>query len=138
MRTAKLWLGVVGALVPIVYCGYLLYYFFDLTGSIEEAINVGLGPTLSGLAIVGPLFLIPLGFMIVRLISGPRSPGTGGRGGSDGPTDDGGGIDADAVVARYLASRPADAIAPGPWTQRARSKGDGAPPERPSFGRRVN
>lgn len=114
MRTLKLWFGVIVALVPIVYCGYLIYYFLDVSGSVEEARNTGLGPTLLGLTIVGLLFLIPLVIKIVRLLSGPRSPGSGGRGGLDRPTDDGGGTDADAVVARYLASRPTEAAAPGP------------------------
>ena len=30
-------IGVIGALVSIFYCAYLVYYFVDVTGSVEEA-----------------------------------------------------------------------------------------------------
>jgi len=48
--------GVIGALVPILYCGSLLYYFLDFSGSVQEAETDGLGPTLLGLGAVGLLF----------------------------------------------------------------------------------
>jgi hypothetical protein len=129
--------GVMGALVPILYCGYLLYYFLDLSGSVQEAQMDGLGPTLLGLGVVGLLFCIPLIVKIVRIFARPRSPGSGGRGGPDAPTDDGeDGFDADAVVARYMARRSAEA-APGSPRLAPPARQGGGPARGPSFGRKI-
>jgi hypothetical protein len=51
---------------PILYCGGLLYYFLDFSGSVQEAEMDGLGPTLLGLGVVGLLFCIPFIVKIVR------------------------------------------------------------------------
>ena len=136
MRTLKSVFGVIGALVPILYCGGLLYYFLDLSGSVQEAEQDGLGPTLLGLGIVGLLFCIPLIVKIVRIFAGPRSPGSGGRGGPDASTHDGeGGFDADAAVARYMARRSAEAAARSPAAPPAHE--GGGPARRPGFGRKI-
>lgn len=130
MQRWKTVLGVIGALVPIIYCGRLLYYFLDLSGSVQEATTDGLGPTLLGLAIVGLLFCIPLMIKIMRIIARPRPPGSRGP---EAPTDDDG-FDADAVVARYMAQKSAE---DGP-------RSPAAPPalagttKRTSFGRKIN
>ena len=124
----------IGALVPILYCGYLLYYFLDISGSVEEAKVDGLGPTLMGLAVVGLLFCIPFLVKIVRLFKGPRSPGAGGNGGPDAPTGDGG-FDADAVIARYMARQSAQAAPSSPAAPPA--SGGRGPVGRPSFGRKI-
>ena len=143
MRSFKSVFGVARAGLPVLYCGYLLYYFLDVSGSVQEARDIGLGPTLLGLGIVGPLFCIPLTMKIVRLFIRPRSPGSGSSGsgltgsggrGPDAPSSDGeSGIDADAVVARYLARRSAEAAAASPAAPRAQ---EGRRPASPSFGRR--
>jgi hypothetical protein len=130
MQTLKSVLGIVGALVPIVYCGGLLYYFLDLTGSVSEAEANGLGPTLMGLAIVGLLFCIPLIVKLVRIFLTPRSPGPGGRRHLDTSTHESDG-DADAAIARYLAQRSAEAAAPPPAQEGI------APTTRPTFGRKI-
>ena len=136
MRNLKAVIGVIGALVPILYCGGLLYYFLDLSGSVQEAKTDGLGPTLLGLGAVGLLFCIPLIVKIARIFRGPRSPGSGGRGGTDASTHDGEGeFDADAVVARYMARQPAEA-APGSTTAPPTREG-GGPARRSSFGRKI-
>ncbi len=128
-------LGVIGALLPIIYCGGLIYYFLDLTGSVREADTIGLGPTLIGLTVVGLLFCIPLIVKIVRIFLGPRSPGPSGRGGQDASTRDGkDGFDPDAAVARYLAQRSAE-TAPG--TPPAPPAHESGPATRPSFGRKI-
>ena len=149
MRSFKSVFGVARAGLPVLYCGYLLYYFLDVSGSVQEARDIGLGPTLLGLGIVGLLFCIPLAVKIVRLFIGPRSPGSSAPGpgssgsgltdscgrGPDAPSSDGeSGIDADAVVARYLARRSAEAAAASPAAPRAQ---EGRRPASPSFGRRV-
>jgi hypothetical protein len=136
VRTLKSVFGVMGALVPILYCGSLLYYFLDLSGSVQEAETDGLGPTLLGLGIVGLIFCIPLVLKIVRIFAGPRSPGSGGRGGPDAPTpDDEGGFDADAAIARYMARRSAEAAPNSPAAPPAHQ--GGGPARRPRFGRKI-
>ena len=72
MRTLKSVFGVIGALVPILYCGGLLYYFIDSSGSLQDAERNGLGPTLLGLGTVGLFFCIPLIVKVVRIFAGPR------------------------------------------------------------------
>lgn len=136
MRTLKPVFGVIGALVPVLYWGGLFYYFFNVAGSVQEAEEIGLGPTLLGLGVVGLLFCIPLIVKIVRIFAGPRSPGSGGGGGADASThDDEGGFDADAVVARYMARRSAEAAAGAPAAPPAH--GGGGPARRPGFGRKI-
>ncbi len=48
MRPLKSVFGVIGVLGPIIYGGGLLYYFIDLSGSVQEAEAIGLGPTVLG------------------------------------------------------------------------------------------
>ena len=137
MRRLNSVLGVIGAFVAILYCGWLLYYFLDLSGSVQEAETDGLGPTLLGLGAVGLLFCTVFIVRVVRIFGRPRSPGSGGRAAPDASTHDGDGDgdgDADAMLARYMARRSADA-ADSPAAPSAR-KG-GAPAGRPSFGRRI-
>ena len=137
MRSWKAIFGVAGALVPILYFGYLLYYFLDVSGSVKEAWNIGLGPTVLGLTVVVLLFCIPLIWKFMKTFSGPRWPGSAsrpnappGHGGDD--DDDEDGSRADAIVARYLAQRSAEATVPA-----ARApQGGGGPARRPSFGRK--
>jgi hypothetical protein len=136
MRSLKSLFGVAGALVPIGYCGYLLYYFLDLSGSVEEVKNNGLGPTVLGLGVVAALFCIPLIFKIMRLFRGPGSPRSGGDAPKyDDGDDDDGGAAAEAAIARYMARKSAEsattALAPRPAQQ------SGGPAKRPSFGRKT-
>jgi hypothetical protein len=133
MRLFKSIFSVLGALVPIVYCVGLIYYFLDGTGSLEDAKAIGLGPTLLGLAVVGLLFVIPLVWRIMRIITAPRAPTPGGRNGDDAPTRDGT-FDPDAAVARYMAQRSAEG-APASSATSTAHKSDGPP--RPTFGRKV-
>ena len=135
MRTFKSVFGVIGALVPILYCGGLLYYFLDLSGSVKEATDTGLGPTLLGLGVVALLFCIPLLLKIVRLFIRPRPPGSGGRG-SGSMEDEESGFDADAAIARYMAQRSVEAAPGSPAAPSARQ--GGGPAKRPGFGRRIN
>jgi hypothetical protein len=137
MLTLKSVLGVIGGLVAVLYCGGLLYYFLDLSGSVHEAEEIGLGPTLVGLGAIGLLFCIVLIVRIIRIFfAGPRLPGSGGRSRPDASTHDGdGGFDADAVLARYLARRSPEADAGAPAAPPAPE--GGGPTIRPSFGRKI-
>lgn len=129
MQSFKSIRGVIGALIPVLYCGGLLYYFLDVAGSVEEAQEIGLGPTVLGLGAVGLLFSIPLILKILRLLRKPRSPGSGGTAPPD--DDDGdGGFDADAAISRYMARRAQEAAAAAP-----RPAPKSAGPAKSSFGR---
>ena len=134
MRNLKLALGVIGALVPILYCGGLIYYFVDMSGSVEDAQTIGLGPTLLGLTIVGLLFCAALVVKVLRIFMEARAPGSDGRGGSGASTPDGD-FDPDAVLARYMAQRSAEGASGAPAAPPAQD--GGGPAARSGFGRRV-
>lgn len=130
MQNLKSAFGIVSALVPVIYCCGLLYYFVDTSGSLEEARAIGLGPTVLGLGIVGFLFSIPAIVKAIRLVARLLSPGSGG-----GDTPKGGGkLDPDAAIARYLAKQSAGGATRVSDAPRA-PIGSG-PSDRPSFGRR--
>jgi len=130
MRGFKSFFGIIGALMPVVYCGGLLYYFVDRTGSIREADAIGLGPTMVGLAVVGLLFSIPLILKVVRMLIALRSSAASAHGGNDAPKQDN--FDADAVLARYMANRPAEGASNAPPQHQG-----GNPAPRPTFGRKI-
>lgn len=133
---AKSILGTIGWLLPVLYCGGLVYYFvFEIGGgSLSFVSMLGLGPTVWGLAAIGLLFALGLAVKIARLAGetsggSPSADTPGGRRPSA-PDDDS--FDPDAVVARYLASQAmqgqANAASPAPGRM------SGTAP--PSFGRR--
>jgi hypothetical protein len=131
VRTFKSVVGVMGAVVPVLYCGGLLYYFLDLSGSVHEAWGIGLGPTVLGLGAVGLLFCIPLLMKIVRIFARPH-PSVSGSGPGGSKRDDEGGFDADAAIARYMAERSTEVAS----AARSLHTSSG-PPKRPGFGRRT-
>ncbi|MCE9523668.1 MAG: hypothetical protein K8S25_14715 [Alphaproteobacteria bacterium] len=136
MRTLKSLFGVGGALLPVLYCGGLIYYFVDLSGSLDEAATDGLGPTVLGLGAVGLLFCIPLMIKVVRLFARPRPPGSPARGGTDASTPGGEKeFDADAVLARYMARQSAQAAANA--TAAPTTPESGGPANGTGFGRRI-
>lgn len=135
MRTLKSVYAVARAVVPIGYCGYLLYYFLGVSGSVDNAWDIGLGPTLLGLAVVALLFCVPLYFKIMRLFGGPRWPRPGDRPNPPpGHGDDEDGFDADAAIARYLARKAQEESAAATPSRPAPQRSGPAP--RPSFGRK--
>jgi hypothetical protein len=131
MGTLKSAFGVIGALVGLLYCVGLFYYFFGFAESLEDAERNGLGVALLSMGVFGLLFLVVLILRITRLFGGPRSPGSYRRDGAGGSTDDEGGFDADATIARYLASRATDSPAAPVAHQSAE------PARSPGFGRRT-
>ena len=135
MRELRYAVGVIGALMPILYCARLLYYFLNLSGSVEEAQKDGLGPTVFGLAAVGLLFCVFLVFKIVR--SRPRPPAPEPRKPRPDPPADGGegGFDADAVVARYMAARSTEAASGS--TAAVSTPARDRPAKPSTFGRRI-
>ena len=144
LRSFKSLLDVAKALLPVLYCGGLLYYFFDVGGSIENVEAIGLGPTVLGLGAVGLLFCIPLALKILRLRRVLKSPGPGG-GGTPGDHDgDDGGAAADAVIARYMARKEAEEksarpnnTASGDFANSSAPRSTSGAPAKRGFGRKT-
>lgn len=97
MRSFKSVVGLLAALLPLGYCGYLLLYFRGVSGDIGP-VQSGLGPTMLGLGAVGLLFAVPLVLKLVRLLATPSA-------GSREPRLEESTFDADAALARYLARK---------------------------------
>ena len=128
--------GVVGALAAVLYCGRLLYYFLDVSGSVEEAQRDGLGPTLLGLGTIGLVLFVVLMVRIVRFFAALPPTGSGKRGGPGASMhEDDGEFDADAAVARYMARRSAEAASGSPAAPSAPERG--GPARRQGFGRKI-
>jgi hypothetical protein len=111
MRSFKAVFGVLAALLPVGYCGYLLLYFRDVSGE-AGPVETGLGPTMLGLGAVALLLAVPLLLKIVKLLAAtPDGVATGEESS----------FDPDAALARYLARKaagevdapPADPVPPG-------------------------
>jgi len=133
MQAMKSAFGLLRAVVPVLYCGGLLYYFLGF-GSMQDLMADGLGPTVLGLGAVGLLFCIPLILKVLRILRGSASPGSGKGPGA--PTDeDENGFDADAAIARYMAWRSTEAAAGFPAAPAAPEGGKAA--LRPTFGRKT-
>ena len=136
MLSVKSVVGVIGGLLAVLYFGGLLYYFVGTAGSIETAQEIGLGPTLLGLGLIGLVFCIVLIARIVRIFFPRGASATGGRGDPGASTkDDEGAFDADAVIARHMARRPAEAASTTPTMPPGREGGGSTSPQ--GFGRRV-
>lgn len=121
--------GFVVALLPIAYIGYFLWHFVGVGGnSAQGIVDIGLGPTVLGLSIVGLLFLIGPLVRLIRAASGAnRVPGATLKIGEDLPATEG--FDADAALARYMSQR-GEASAP------VEERPAAAVP-RPQFGRKT-
>lgn len=134
MGQLKSIIGIGRALLPVLYCGYLFYYFIDVGGSVQGIKDIGLGPTVIGLGAVGLLFCLPLIWKIVRTFRGPRAPKSGG-GAPIKDDDDDGGAAADAIIARYMARKAIEDALPSAAAPRPAAP-SGGPAKRPSFGRK--
>ena len=124
--------ALIAALVPIVYCGAMIYYFFGVGGSVQGVAAIGLGPTVFGLGAIGLLFCAPLLFRLLKLgATPPPKPGAGPRFAANLPEEE---FDADAALARYLARKAEAGEEP-----QAIVEPDSAPAAavRPVFGRKI-
>lgn len=139
MGQLKSIIGIGRAFLPVLYCGYLLYYFIDVGGSVQGIKDIGLGPTVIGLGAVGLLFCLPLIWKIVRMFRGPRAPKSGG-GAPIKDDDDDGGAAADAIIARYMARKAIEDALPSAAAPRPAAPSGGPGKRsgvgRPSFGRK--
>ena len=129
-------LGIMVGLIPILYIGWLLYYFVGVGGGTAEGVaGIGLGPTVIGLSIVGLLFALPLIIKLLRATTGVnRVPGAS----FDAKLKPGEVVvepefDADAAFASYMRKREAGVVgdvsvdpagdAPAPFSPRPTSFG---------------
>lgn len=134
MRTVKSTFGLVGAAIPVLYCGGLVIYFAGVNNAFGGMLGRQLGPTMVGLGVIGLLFLIPLVLKIRRLVSPPAPPGASGGGRADeAPKDGGSDFDPDAAIARYLARQSPGARDPA---SPPAAHGGGGPVRQAGFGRR--
>ena len=124
MRTARSWFGLIGALIPVLFCGGFLLYFNNVRNAFGGLVDGGLGPTMIGLAAFGLLFLLLFLLKLRRFLAPPAPPKSGDRMAAalDETRSD---FDADAALARYMARRGS-----------GDSGGDRPPPG--SFGRKGN
>ena len=106
-------LGIMVGLIPILYIGWLLYYFVGVGGGTAEGVaGIGLGPTVIGLSIVGLLFALPLIIKLLRATTGVnRVPGAS----FDAKLKPGEVVvepefDADAAFASYMRKREAGVV----------------------------
>lgn len=151
MRSLKNIIGILGALIGILYCGGLIFYFVGGWGELgmvkallgtesglAGAKALGLGPTILGLGIIGSIFVVVLLVRIVLLVL-RRDPPPGERSGpsSKAIPDEKSGAAADAMIARYMAKHPAAAPAPSQQPTPHPTVHRALPPQRPSFGRRI-
>ena len=121
MRTVRNWFGLVGALLPVLFCGGFLLYFGNVRNAFGGLVDSGLGPTMIGLAAFGLLFFFLFLLKLRRFLAPPAAPKGGDRMAAtlDETRSD---FDADAALARYLARRE--------------SGGTGERPPPGSFGRK--
>jgi hypothetical protein len=127
--------GFIGMLLPLLYFGGLLYYFSGVGGgTLQGIIDIGLGPTMLGLGVLGLLFAIKPLYILFRFVIGlitgagvtPR-PASSASTTDDASSD---GFDAEDAIARYLRNRDAGKVDTPIPAEPA------PPPMRPSFGRK--
>ena len=104
MRTSKNWFGLVGALLPVLFCGGLLLYFNNVRGAFGGLLDGQLGPTMFGLGVFFMLFLVVFLLKLWKLAGGApaSSPGARADAALQAEQSD---FDADAALARYLSRR---------------------------------
>ena len=111
MRTTKNWLRLVGALLPVLFCGGLLLYFNQFRSATAGLFDSALGPTMFGLGAFFVLFLVLFLVKLWRTAGGPpgaSTPAARADAAVDAARSD---FDADAAFNRYMARR--DAAPPG-------------------------
>jgi len=124
MKSTKTALGFFFALLPILYCGGLVYYFVGVPGRMRSSLPLPsgatdgimkeLGPTVIGLGAFGILFALMFVLKVMRAATGrtARTPAAKVE------IDEGEPFDADAALARYMARKAAgevdEPVAPTP------------------------
>jgi hypothetical protein len=116
MRTTKNWIGLVAALLPVLFCGGLLLYLNNVRGAFGGLLDSQLGPTMFGLGAFFVLFLLLFLVKLWRTAGGgpgASSPGARADAAVDAARSD---FDADAAFNRYMARRDTAPPAERPLT----------------------
>ena len=130
MGTTSPALGIIRALIPVLFCGGFLVYFATVERWTGVPVGDALTPTILGLGILTILFAVPLVLRIARLF-GPPPPRRPGSPPTREPlADERGDFDADEAIARYLARRAVE----GPPAPAAAAA---AAPPPSGFGRKI-
>jgi hypothetical protein len=111
MKTAKSFIGLVAALLPILYIGGLLFWFSRLNNATYGLFDRALSPTMFGLAAIGLVFVLLFALKLWRMSRPPVMPRSGGAGPA--LEEEKSDFDPDAALARYLARRNAAPVPPG-------------------------
>ncbi|MBN8806974.1 MAG: hypothetical protein J0I47_01860 [Sphingomonas sp.] len=116
MKSTKTMLGLAFALVPILYCGGLVYYLNAAPRHVEGVLGVPggatggmtqqIGPTVLGLGALGVIFAFVFVLKLMRAATG-KTPEVAA---ADSASDEGEPFDADAALARYMARKAAGTI----------------------------
>lgn len=105
MQTTKNWFGLVGAALPVLFCGGLLFYFSTVRGAFGGLLDGQLGPTMFGLGVFFVLFLVVFLLKLWKLAGGASrasTPAARAAAAVDAARSD---FDADAAFERYMARR---------------------------------
>ena len=105
MQTSKNWFGLVGAALPVLFCGGFLLYFNNVRGAFGGLVDRQLGPTMVGLGAFGLLFLVLFLLKLWKVVGGASpaaTPGARADAAVDAARSD---FDADAAFERYMARR---------------------------------
>ncbi|MFT3809865.1 MAG: hypothetical protein QM698_08090 [Micropepsaceae bacterium] len=137
MQSARNAISLIAGLLPIAYCGGLIWYFTDKGGLSDPLLSKELQPTIVGLAFAGFVFIAFFAWRIWRGRSGGGSDDGAGSSPQKGrgfvsaleQGDDADHSSADAMIARYLAQRSTP--------QGAHESPVEAPPRGATFGRRI-
>ena len=106
MRVMKNWIGLVAALMPVLFCGGLLLYFNQFRSATGGLFDSALGPTIFGIGAFFILFLVLFLLKLWKLLGPPPArPAALAAAALEAEKSD---FDADAALARYLARHAED------------------------------
>ena len=110
MRTTKSFLGLIPALLPILFCGGLLFHLNQVRTAAYGLLDNVLGPTMIGLGAIGLGFLVIFAMKLRRHLTPPAPPKTGPEGLEAALEETKSDFDADAALARYMARRASGSV----------------------------
>jgi hypothetical protein len=111
MRTTRSFLGLIMALLPILWIGGLFLYLNNVRYAFFGLLDGALGPTLMGL---GTVLIILVFLFVLKFWRAATPPKAGGGSGSDSALEEKSDFDPDAALARYMARRNGEPGAPPP------------------------
>ena len=105
MRSTKNVLGLIAALIPVLWFGGLAIYFNHIRDLGRGWFDGALGPTVIGLSALTLLFVALFVWKLRRLAAPPAPPSSGSGRMDAAPEEEKSDFDPDAALARYMARR---------------------------------